>query len=185
VTLASLRGGFDIHNNDALARLVASIRLAMPPGRVLLGDEDVTSMIRSAEVTAASGAIASSPAVRQRLVEMQRALAAGRNFVCEGRDQGTVVFPDALCKFYLSADPAERARRRHREMLARGEKLSWEQVLAAQMIRDQRDQARDLAPMVPAADAILLDSTHLTLERVVERMEQEVRRRLVAVEPTS
>jgi cytidylate kinase len=95
--------------------------------------------------------------------------------VCEGRDQGTVVFPDAGCKFFLVADPAERARRRQHEMQARGEPVSLDEVLRAQDERDRRDAARDLAPMVPAADAVLLDSTRLTLDQVVERMEQEVR----------
>jgi cytidylate kinase len=148
----------------------------VPPGRVVLGGEDVTGRIRTPEVTAGTGKVASSPAVRRRLGELQRALAAGRNVVCEGRDQGTIVFPDAACKFFLVADPAERARRRHREMRARGAAVPWEDVLAAQQARDACDAARDIAPMVPAADALLLDSTGLTLEQVVDRMEQEVRR---------
>src|SRR5205085_12351833 len=107
----------------------------------------------------------------------QRASAAGRDVVCEGRDQGTVVFPDAACKFFLKADPAERARRRRGEMAARGEDVPLDRVLAAQEERDRRDAARDLGPMVPAADAVLIDSTSLTLEEVVARMEDEVRRR--------
>jgi cytidylate kinase len=176
VTLAALRAGCDLDDEVALARLVAGLTLEMPPGRVVLGGEDVTDRIRTPEVTAGTGKVASSPAVRRRLNEMQRALAAGRNFVCEGRDQGSIVFPDAACKFFLVADPAERARRRHREMLARGVTVAWEDVLAAQQARDARDAARDIAPMVPAADALLLDSSGLTLEQVVDRMEQEVRR---------
>src|SRR5262249_47345088 len=106
---------------------------------------------------------------------LQRAIAAGRDMVCEGRDQGTLVFPDAVCKFFLVAEPTERARRRQREMLARGEQVSLEAVLQAQQDRDRRDAARDIAPMVPADDAILLDSTPLTLEQVVDRMEQAFR----------
>jgi cytidylate kinase len=184
VTLAGLRAGIDLDDQEALGKLVTGLRLDMPPGRVLLDGEDVTLLIRKSDVTAASGTIASSPVVRQRLVELQRALARGHNFVCEGRDQGTLVFPDALCKFYLSADPEERARRRHREMLGRGEAVPWEQILASQKARDARDQARPIAPMVPAADALVLDSTHLTLEQVVHRMEQEVRRRLDDLPPS-
>jgi CMP/dCMP kinase len=178
VTLASLRAGIDLDDQEALGKLIAGLRLEMPPDRVLLGGEDVTVEIRKAEVTAASGHIANSRVVRQRLVQMQRALATGRNFVCEGRDQGTIVFPDALCKFFLRADPEERARRRQREMQARGESVLWEQVLASQKARDARDEARPIAPMVPAPDALVLDSTHLTLEQVVQHMEHEVRRRL-------
>jgi CMP/dCMP kinase len=177
VTLLGLRAGLDLHDQDTLAQLVAGLRLEMPPGRVLANGDDLTHAIRSAEVTAASGAVASSPVVRRRLVELQRAMAAGRNIVCEGRDQGTLVFPDAACKFFLVADPVERARRRHREMLARGESVAWEEVLRAQQARDQRDAARDIGPMVRAADALPLDSTRLSPEEVVDRMEEEVRRR--------
>src|SRR5207302_7677728 len=119
-----------------------------------------------------SGPVADSPLVRLHLVRLQRAIAHGRDMVCEGRDQGTIVFPDAACKFFLEADPRERARRRHREMLARGEMVSWEEVLQAQELRDRRDAGRDLAPMVPAADAIRLDSTRLDLEEVIAGMEQ-------------
>lgn len=178
VALAALRAGTDLHDQDALRRLLSHLTIELPPGRVLLNGEDVTSAIRSAAVTAASGPIADSPVVRRDLVERQRAAARGRNMVCEGRDQGTIVFPDALCKFFLFADPEERARRRQSEMTTRGEAVSWEEVLRAQEARDRRDAARDLAPMVPAADALCVDSTHLSLEQTVDLMEREVRRRM-------
>jgi cytidylate kinase len=174
VTLAGLRADIDLTNENALATLVATLQLEMPPGRVLLNSEDVTGLIRTKEITAASGAVANSPAVRHRLVDLQRQIAAGRDFVCEGRDQGTIVFPDAACKFFLVADPVERARRRQGEMARRGENLPLEEVLAAQETRDARDAARDIAPMKPASDAVLLDTTGLTLNQVVERMEREV-----------
>src|SRR6516164_6156941 len=176
VTLAALRAGCDLDDEVALARLVAGLTLEMPPSRVVLGGEDVTDGIRTPEVTAGTGKVASSPAVRRRLGEWQRALAAGRNMVCEGRDQGTVVFPDAARKFFLIADPAERARRRQREMQARGEVLEFSEVLKAQEVRDRRDAQRDLGPMKPAADAVILDSTALPLEQVVDLMEQAARR---------
>jgi cytidylate kinase len=178
VTLGAVRARLDLSDQEALARLLASLSMEMPPGKVLLNGEDVVGLIRTPEITAASGPIASSPVVRRQLVAWQRAIAQGRNFVCEGRDQGTIVFPDALCKFFLQAEPDERARRRHRELLQRGETASLEEVRRAQEQRDQRDTARDIAPMVPAADAIVLDSTRLTIEEVVNTMEREVRRRL-------
>jgi cytidylate kinase len=177
VTLAVLRAKIDPRDQDALARLLTNLRLDMPPGRVVLDGEDVTGQIRTAEVTIGSSPVAESPAVRRRLVEWQRQIAAGRDMVCEGRDQGTVAFPDAECKFFLVADPIERARRRQREMAARGENLTLEEVFKAQEDRDRRDSQRDLAPMVSAPDAILLDSTHLTLNQVVTQMEQEVLQR--------
>lgn len=175
VALAALRRGLDLGDQAALGRLLSELRLEMPPGRVLLNGEDVTTAIRTPEVTAASGPVADSKVVRRHLVDLQRAIAAGRDMVCEGRDQGTVVFPGAARKFFLTADPRERARRRHHELLARGEIVSLEDVLAAQEARDRRDAARDLGPMVPAPDALVLDTTYLDLSQVVDLMEGEVR----------
>jgi cytidylate kinase len=176
VTLAALRNGWDLDREETLSRLLDGLRLEMPPGRVLLNGRDVTEAIRTSEVTLASAKVASSPLVRQKLVELQRQFAQGRNIVTEGRDQGTIVFPDAACKFFLVADPEERARRRWRELQARGETVTLVEVLIAQQARDARDEARDLAPMVPAVDAIVLDSTALTIDQVVDRMAEEVRR---------
>ena len=131
VTLAALRGGVDVSDPQAVQRLLDELRLEMSPGRVLLNGEDVSQKIRAGTVTAASGAVADSPVVRRRLVEWQRQIAAGRNMVCEGRDQGTVVFPEAERKFFLVAQPEERARRRQRDMAARGEDVAWDEVLNA------------------------------------------------------
>jgi cytidylate kinase len=178
VTLAALRASCDTHDQNALTNLLSRLDLRMEGSRVILQEEDVTTAIRSAAVTAASRTVADSPVVRRHLAALQRTLAAGRNIVCEGRDQGTIVFPDAGCKFFLVADPLERARRRHREMLKRGETLHLDEVLRAQEDRDRRDANRAIAPMVPSPDAVLLDSTGLTIEQVVDRMEQEVCRRM-------
>jgi cytidylate kinase len=175
VTLASLRAGINRRDERALVALLANLSLELPPGRVILNGEDVTSQIRTVEITAASAPIADSPVVRRRLAELQRAIAEGRDIICEGRDQGTVVFPDAACKFFLVADPVERARRRQREMAARGEERDLQDVLRDQEARDRRDAARDLGPMVPAVDALRIDSTILTLAELVDRMEREVR----------
>ena len=177
VTLAALRAGCNLRDEEALTRLVASLHLEVHGERVFLGGEDVTGAIRTLAVTAGTGAVADSPVVRRHLVQLQRAAGAGRDVVTEGRDQGTVVFPQAGCKFFLVADEAERARRRHREMLNRGETATLDEVLQAQQERDRRDRARDIAPMVPAEDAVILDTTGLLLAQVVERMEAEVRRR--------
>jgi cytidylate kinase len=177
VALAVLRTSTDLRDRAAVGSLLDRIHLEMPPGQVLLNGEDVTTAIRTAEVTAATGPVADNPTVRARLVAWQRRLADGRNLVTEGRDQGTVVFPDAACKFFLVADPVERARRRQREMAARGEQIELETLLRAIEERDRRDAARDLAPMVPAEDAVVFDTTPFTLEEVVDRLEAEVRRR--------
>ncbi len=177
VTFVALRDSIDMADETALAQLLDTLQIELPAGRILLNGEDVTGVIRTPEITAASGAIASSPVVRHRLVDWQRLLAKGRSVVCEGRDQGTIVFPAAECKFFLVADPKERAARRQREMQSRGQNLAFDEVLQAQEARDRRDLERVIAPMVPAADAIQLDSTGLTIQQVVERMEAVVRER--------
>lgn len=179
VALAALRAAVALTDEAAIAALLDQVQLEMSPGRIVLNGEDVGRAIRTLEVTAATGAAADSPAVRHYLADRQRALAAGRSMVCEGRDQGTIVFPDAGCKFFLVADPRERARRRQGEMASRGERVDLAEVLRAQEERDCRDAARDIAPMRPAPDAIVLDSTTLTPDEVVDRMEAEVRRRRV------
>jgi cytidylate kinase len=183
VAVAALRAGVDLHDQQALARLIDTLRLEVSPGRVVVNGEDLSAAIRSAETTAATGPVASSPVVRRFLAEIQRRIAAGRNIVCEGRDQGTVVFPAAACKFFLVAEARERALRRQREMDQRGEQVDLDELLRAIEARDQRDAARDLAPMVPAPDAVIVDSTGLSALEVVDRMEAEVRRRMSSISP--
>ncbi len=178
VTLVGLRAGCDFADTAAVERLLAGFRLNIDGGRVVVNGEDVTDRIRAPEVTAASAAVAGSPLVRDFLNRLQRQFAHGRSLVTEGRDQGTIVFPNARCKFFLTATPAERARRRHLELQARGDSVSFEDLRKAQEERDCRDAARNIAPMRPADDAITLDTTGLSLEQVVERMEEDVRKRM-------
>jgi cytidylate kinase len=178
VALAALRAGVSPGDEAAVAGLLPGIRISIPGGgRILLGEEDVSELIRTAEVTAGSSVVAAIPAVRAFLVDLQRQVAAGLDVVTEGRDQGTVVFPEAGCKFFLHADCEERARRRQAELAGRGVTVSQEEVLEEIAERDERDSQRAVDPLRPAADAILLDSTHLNLDQVVARMEEEVRRR--------
>ena len=157
-----------------LSDLVEKLEASMPPGKVMLGGEDVTESIRSPAVTESSRFIADSPSVRRRLSAWQRELAATENVVTEGRDQGTLVFPDAFRKYYLTASDEERARRRLADYAARAEPVSFESVLEDIRARDARDAARAIAPMKPAADAIVVDSTGLTVEEVVEKLAADV-----------
>ena len=175
VTLAALRAGVDLEDDRALGELAARVEVRLPPGRVLLDGEDVSASIRSVEVTRASQYPADSPSVRARLVQWQRAFAQDYDVVAEGRDQGTVVFPDAARKFYLTATPEERARRRHAEFVARGEPITFAAVLEDLLARDARDAARAIAPMRPAADARVVDTTGLDLADVVSLIERDVR----------
>jgi CMP/dCMP kinase len=177
VALAATRAGVALTDEAGLSRLLADLRLDMADGRVSLDGEDVSAHIRTPEVSAGSSVVAASAVVRPRLAALQRQIAAGRNFVCEGRDQGTVVFPDAPCKFFLTADAEERLRRRGEDLRSRGIRVEIDALRHEQGERDHRDSHRELAPLRPAPDAILVDSTGRTLEEVVSLMEEEVRRR--------
>ncbi len=177
VALAAQKQGIDLTDHQGLQRVMEAMHLEMSSGRILLNGEDVSEQIRTPEISAGSSVVAASPVVRPRLAELQRRLAEGRSIVCEGRDQGTAVFPQAECKFFLFADPEERLRRRARELQAKGRAVDLDALRQEMTARDQRDAERELAPMKPADDAILLDSTGLTLDQVVDRMEQEVRQR--------
>jgi len=132
---------------------------------------DMTEQIRKPEVTANVRYIASSAKMREKLVQMQRQFAAGEEkIVTEGRDQGTVVFPDADIKFYLTADTAERARRRKVELQANGSSQSLEKIQAAIGDRDKSDESRAVGPLKPADEAIVVDTTDLSIEEVIEKL---------------
>lgn len=179
VTLQAIRSAVDLTSDRALAELVARIRIDLrPDGSIYLDDRDVSAEIRGVEVTQASRHVADSPSVRRRLVDLQRDFASDRDTVTEGRDQGTIVFPDAIGKFFLTADDEERARRRHAEYMVQGRAVSFEEVLEAQRERDARDSSRAIAPMKPADDAIIFETTGLALETIVEQLAAEVERRL-------
>src|SRR5258708_4573080 len=138
VTFAALRRGLALHDPAALANLARELKIEVSDDRVLLDGEDVTNAIRTVSVTTATHFAADNPAVRQYLVGLQR-LSAGRDHVVtEGRDQGTVVFPHAECKIFLTASANERARRRLADLTARGEQTTFEEVLAQQNLRDER-----------------------------------------------
>ena len=180
VTLAAVRARTDLFSDEALGALADRISVSLPPGRVVLDGEDITGLVRSVEITRATGSVADSPNVRRRLVHWQREFAAQYDVVTEGRDQGTVVFPDALRKFFLTASLEERARRRHAEFADRGESITFDAVVRDLDDRDKRDAARAIAPMKPAADAAVIDTTGLSLDEVVARIERDVVARLDA-----
>jgi len=171
--------GIDPDDGAALGRLVAALdfELADDGERLLVGGRDLPAAIRRPEAGELASRVSTQPAVRQRLVALQRALGAAGGIVMEGRDIGTVVFPDAPVKLYLTADPAVRAARRAAELRA-GAATIDEAALARELAgRDRRDAGRAHSPLRPAADAVVLDTTALTLEEVVERMERLVRER--------
>jgi cytidylate kinase len=178
VTLAAHRDGLDPSDSDALGDLADRLRVEFPPGLVLLDGQDVTGQIRTVQVTRDSRHAAENPRVRARLIEWQRSFAGLQPTVTEGRDQGTIVFPDAPCKFFLTAEPLVRAQRRQAEHARRGEAITVEQVLADQEERDSRDRQRAIAPLKAADDAMAVDTSGLEIEQVVDLLEQVVRERL-------
>jgi len=177
VTLAGMRRAVDWQDPHQLARIAEKADIRLHGQEVLLDGEDVTHQIRASEVTAVTKYAADNLRVRRRLVELQRAAVGCDDVVCEGRDQGTVAFPGAQCKIFLTATPEERARRRLRDLQSQGESATLEDVLAAQRQRDQRDSARAVGPLVAATDAIEVCSDGMTLNEVVDRLESIVRDR--------
>jgi cytidylate kinase len=178
VGLLCLEQGVDPEDHAAAARVAASTRIEFRGDRILADGVDVTDRLRTPEASHAASVVAQVPGVRDELVTQQRRLAAGRDIVTEGRDQGTVAFPQAECKFFLTADPLERARRRQRERAEQGQNVSVADLLAEQDARDQRDANREFAPLKPAPDAIHVDTTDLETAAVLDVLEQHVRTRM-------
>lgn len=175
VALAALRRGLGSSDVDEIARLARELNIDVIDDRVQMDGEDISRLIRTSDVSAAVHLAADNVAVRERLVELQRQIAAGRDIVTEGRDQGTVAFPQAECKIFLTASPLERARRRFSELVERGESVTLDEVLAQQTERDKRDAARPVGALVKAADAVEVVTDGLTLEEVVTQLEAIVR----------
>ncbi len=176
VTLAAARAN-SLEDPQQVAALARTVTMRLDGKSVYLGDEDVSAAIRTPEITSAIHYAADNPDVRHEMVRLQRELAGTDDVVTEGRDQGTAVFPDAVCKIFLTATPGERARRRREELLARGEEIPLKELIKAQQTRDHRDSSRDVGPLVMADDAIEVITDDMTLDQVIETLEQLVRLR--------
>jgi cytidylate kinase len=173
VTLKALREGIDLNDWEAVERVAASASIELIPGgnsmlRVLLNGEDVTQEIRSPEISRCVSLVARVPEVRNRLVELQRSMACRGGVVMEGRDIGTVVLPDAQVKIFLTASPGERARRRREELVKNGANVDQRQVEEEIHAMDKIDTQRDTAPLKPAMDAEIIDSSTIPAEQVVK-----------------
>jgi len=177
VALAGLRSGVDWDRPEQLARLARQRKIKLLGDRVLLDGEDVTEAIRSTEVTAATRFAADNPLVRQCMVQLQREVAAHGDLVSEGRDQGSVVFPEAECKIFLTASAEERARRRVSDFRVRGESRTFESVLADLRRRDQEDAGRPVGPLVRPDQAVEVCTDGMSVRQVVDRLETVVHRR--------
>ncbi|WP_373388720.1 (d)CMP kinase [Pseudomonas alcaligenes] len=172
--------GIDLTNEEALKTLAAHLDVQFIDKRIILEGEEVTDAIRNEQVGAGASMVASLPAVREALLQRQRAFREAPGLVADGRDMGTVVFPDAPLKIYLTASAEERARRRYLQLKGKVEGVSLTSLLDEIRARDERDMQRAVAPLKPAADAIQLDSTELSIEQVLERILSEVANRDLA-----
>ncbi len=175
VTLAAMQAGVDLNDQRKLLEIVQTheIQLSAEAGKttVCIDNIDVTEQIRDPEVTANARYIAGAPEVRAELVRMQRQFAAARHgIVTEGRDQGTVAFADADVKFFLIADAAERAKRRLADLKAGSNNQTLEQIQRAIEERDKSDESRAVGPLKPADDAIVADTTDLSIDEVVDKL---------------
>lgn len=170
----------DAKLGELLGRVHVSFQVVGEDNHVFLDGEDVSGEIRTPENSMAASQVSSRPVVRAGLLSLQRRLAleTPKGAILEGRDIGTVVFPDADAKFFLEANPEIRARRRYEELFQKGVERSLEDVLADQIKRDQDDASRAVAPLKPADDAIRLDSSTIPLSEVVHRLEQEILARM-------
>lgn len=186
VALSARRQGIAPDDDAALGALLPRIDIAFrsvgEENRVYLDGEDVSTAIRTPEISLLASAVSARPVVRDGLLGLQRRLAleAPVGAVLEGRDIGTVVFPDADLKFFLEANPDVRARRRYEELFQKGSESSLDAVLADQTKRDRDDSSRAVAPLKAAEDAVKVDTSGLPLSGVVQALEKRIRERLAA-----
>lgn len=183
VGLAARRRGLDPADAEAVSAMLPELDIALGYGEdglqhMYLDGEDVTAAIRDNEISAYASKVAAIPAVRSFLLETQRRTAREHDVIMDGRDIGTVVLPEADVKIFLTAAPEERARRRYRELLERGQRADFEQVLEEVMERDRRDSQRQAAPLRQGLDAVLADTTGLNLEESLQLLLGLIRGRL-------
>ena len=173
LALAALHHQVDVTSEDALVPLAAhlDVRFVASNGNleVILEGEDVSAEIRTQEVANAASQVAAFPRVREALLRRQRAFREAPGLIADGRDMGTVVFPDAPVKIFLDASSEERAHRRMLQLQEKGFSVNFERLLAEIKERDDRDRNRAVAPLVPAADALVLDSTSMSIEEVIKQ----------------
>lgn len=179
LALKVLREGVDLTDDAAMARLIESTTVDLQPVngalRVLLDGADVAAEIRTPQVSQMASKASALPAVRARLLELQREMGRRGSVVAEGRDIGTVIFPGAEVKVFLQASAAERARRRFAELRAAGQAVKLDETLREIEERDQRDSERDLAPLRQAEDAVLIDSSSMDADQVMAQVLEHIR----------
>ena len=182
--LGCICGGIDIKNNpDKASEMVSYMDIDIKYSKdgsqlIFLDKENVTDFIRTPEVSIGASDISKIPEVRLKLVDIQRKLGETNNVIMDGRDIGTFVFPDADVKIFLTASPEERARRRHKELIEKGQDVTFDEVLTDMRYRDKNDSTRAFAPLVPAEDSIILETDGMNFEESVSKVLEIINERL-------
>lgn len=177
VAVAAQQSGTELEDEAGLAALARDLPARFEGERVFLGEEDVSRLIRTEECGERASRVATLPAVRTALVGLQRSMRRAPGLVADGRDMGTVIFPDAELKVFLTASARERAMRRYKQLKEKGFDVSLDGLSAEVAARDRRDAERAVAPLRPAPDACVIDSTELSIDQVVEQVLAELGRR--------
>jgi len=183
LAFAAYNHGVDLTNEEALKLLAAHLDVQFGAAKdghgmeIVLEGEEVTNAIRNEHIGAGASQVAALPAVRDALLQRQKAFRELPGLVADGRDMGTVVFPDAPLKIFLTASAEERARRRFLQLKAKGDDVNLASLLDEIRARDERDTQREVAPLKPADDAVQLDSTELSIEQVLGQILSEVAKR--------
>lgn len=179
------RNGIDPHDEKTIAenldRIDIKIKWVDGTQHVFLDDDDVSEEIRTPEMSMYASAVSALGTVRKFLLQMQRDFAKNNNVIMDGRDIGTVVLPDADVKIFMFANVEARAQRRHKELVLKGKTDTYEEVLADMIKRDKNDSERELAPCVPAEDAVLLDNSELSFEANVERVLEIINEKITGI----
>lgn len=182
LTWDAQQAGLNMSSGEALAAHCLVRPMQMQGGQLYLSGKPVGPEIRTPEVARDIHFVADHPHIRQHLVSLQRRWVDDQNFVSEGRDQGTIAFPQAFCKFFLTATPETRARRRQAQLQEQGIESVFEEILAAQLERDRRDQSRTTGRLLKALDAITIETDNLTIAEVVARLKQIAQTRCASIQ---
>jgi cytidylate kinase len=181
VTWCAIQRSIDLKDQQALRAIAEEIEIEFDDDQVFVDGVDVSQEIRHPDVTRRVVLIADAAGVREHLVKLQRRIAEKGDYVCEGRDQGTVAFPDAFCKIFLTASSRYRALRRAEQMQESGQFVDFDQVVREQELRDLQDLNRDVGRLLQASDAVEVNTDLKTLEEVVSKLEKIVKERMAAV----
>lgn len=170
-----LKKGVNVDDLEGIQRLLNTTEIDFSKGNIILDGQVINDLIRTPEISKQASSCSAVGIVREKLVDLQQKMGRAKSVVMDGRDIGTVVFPDAEYKFFITASPEERAKRRYNELIEKGQKVNYDQVLADITARDHNDSTREITPLRKAEDAIEVDTTNMTIEEVIEYICKEMK----------